>query len=944
MYKSSDSFNETMFRDMIFRCSEAWHMKDDCPVKEMISYISLRGAMRDAQLEAIKVYLFLKIACNNEPLAKLFSEGRFNTLDLGDVKLKRNTFEYLMCHPGAAALYEYCVTASVASDEKSNLGKILKTLEDNPESVDYQKVFSDIFYGVTYSDYIFSLPMGAGKTFLMAAFIYLDLYFSSLEPENKAFAQNFIVLAPSGLKSSIIPSLKTIRNFDPSWILPDNVAKSIAKEVVFEPLESNSSASKSNRTKNPNARKVGLYLRRSMRGVVFVTNAEKVILDRLKTKKSASTQITLDDKKLDELSNELRDKIGQIPRLSIFIDEVHHASDDSIKLRQVVTKWAKEDTVVTVVGFSGTPYLQKPDKIPIAAGINYSSTEINNVVYYYPLIQGIGNFLKTPAVTQYENREAYIEIVENGLREFFANSKDTVYNNQTCSKVAIYCNSIDELENEVYASATKICEEVGLNPSESILKYHEDHKEYKLAPDAKMEFETLDTPQSKIRIVLLVQIGKEGWDCRSLTGVILAKENKSTRNMVLQTCCRCLRQVDKYDYDEKAYIYLCKSNAELLESQLKAEQHITLKEFQEGKKKPTTALDFYNRKRVLELPPIDYYQFLVKYTVVTEDEPDIDANLRSIPLEDLRIIRQTITKDFENKVLERSDEDIERGKENMDVATFETWIGNISKESFGFVSIRQLTNHEEELKKIYSTITINDSGIDYFSSKFDQSKIRSLIRQAFYAKRRLDMTSEFIENSGELLIDVNFERHKEVTDPERHYPNQDVVHKVMEDDTNGFEGRELMKRRYHYMPYHLDSNFEMEILKHIQEMSLVRQSNLEVYYNGDRFLTDFHIKCYEKVGSRWNYVGRYTPDFLIVERKDDEIYRALIIETKGQIYAQDKNFLKRREFVEQYFLSENEKQYGYRKFDYLYIEDTMAESEQHSKILKAINTFFEVVI
>ena len=48
--------------------------------------------------------------------------------------------------------------------------------------------------------------------------------------------------------------------------------------------------------------------------------------------------------------------------------------------------------------------------------------------------------------------------------------------------------------------------------------------------------------------------------------------------------------------------------------------------------------------------------------------------------------------------------------------------------------------------------------------------------------------------------------------------------------------------------------------------------------------------------------------------------------------------------MEQYFLSENENQYGYRKFDYLYIEDTMAESEQHSKILKAINNFFEVVI
>ena len=56
-----------------------------------------------------------------------------------------------------------------------------------------------------YPDFLFSLPMGAGKTFLMAAIIYLDLYFALNEPDNKNFAHNFLILAPSGLKSSIIP-------------------------------------------------------------------------------------------------------------------------------------------------------------------------------------------------------------------------------------------------------------------------------------------------------------------------------------------------------------------------------------------------------------------------------------------------------------------------------------------------------------------------------------------------------------------------------------------------------------------------------------------------------------------------------------------------------------------------------------------------------------------
>ena len=42
-----------------------------------------------------------------------------------------------------------------------------------------------------------------------------------------------------------------------------------------------------------------------------------------------------DDK--DRQANELRNLIGKLPSLSIFIDEVHHAVSDEIMLRAVVT-------------------------------------------------------------------------------------------------------------------------------------------------------------------------------------------------------------------------------------------------------------------------------------------------------------------------------------------------------------------------------------------------------------------------------------------------------------------------------------------------------------------------------------------------------------------------------------------------------------------------------
>ena len=116
-----------------------------------------------------------------------------------------------------------------------------------------------LFYTVEYPDFLFSLPMGAGKTFLMAAIIYLDLYFALNEPDNKNFAHNFLILAPSGLKSSIIPSLKTIERFDPAWILPEPSASTIKRMIHFEVLDQPKSAKRSNKARNPNAQKISNY-------------------------------------------------------------------------------------------------------------------------------------------------------------------------------------------------------------------------------------------------------------------------------------------------------------------------------------------------------------------------------------------------------------------------------------------------------------------------------------------------------------------------------------------------------------------------------------------------------------------------------------------------------------------------------------------------------------
>ena len=51
---------------MITRKRDVWFKSDDCKVNEIIRYIEKNDFMRDAQIEAIKTYLFLKIACDNK--------------------------------------------------------------------------------------------------------------------------------------------------------------------------------------------------------------------------------------------------------------------------------------------------------------------------------------------------------------------------------------------------------------------------------------------------------------------------------------------------------------------------------------------------------------------------------------------------------------------------------------------------------------------------------------------------------------------------------------------------------------------------------------------------------------------------------------------------------------------------------------------------------------
>ena len=244
----------------------------------------------------------------------------------------------------------------------------------------------------------------------------------------------------------------------------------------------------------------------------------------------------------------------------------------------------------------------------------------------------------------------------------------------------------------------------------------------------------------------MVQIGKEGWDCKSLTGVILSREGDCPTNMVLQTSCRCLRQADK-DKTETALIYLNESNAEKLNIQLQKQHHIGIKEFQQGLSKERTTINRYNRMDKKNLPPIEFYQLSVKYETLTIEKAKISESIKNASKNQRYngIIR---TQDFEGNVTE-IDTAEEAGSE---IADFNLWLNRISKGSFNNITLKMLNKYESELKTIFDEITYAKNDLRYFSSEYNLFEIEANIRKSFSDKRIFKSKEEIIKENAKLLI------------------------------------------------------------------------------------------------------------------------------------------------------------------------------------------------
>lgn len=959
-----------MLHQIIYTKAKEWLQSEDCAIKSFVEYIQKEDKLRQAQIEAIEVYLFLKIKGNNKPLWQLFAEGFFiNTIELDTLNINTKARQVFTENKAALALYDFC------KQPNSRLKALELEIVNNPENIDYQGIIKNIFYQVNYADYLMSLPMGAGKTFLMAAIIYIDLYFSIQEPQNPVWANNFLVLVPSGLKSSIVPSLREMENFDGSWVLPQDMATKIKRMMRFEILDANATKNKSGQTNNPNAAIIHNCLPNPF-AQIFVVNAEKVILDRLDLS-TDGVLIERTDEEKDVFANELRSEIAKIPNLSILIDEVHHAATDDIKLRQVVNRWTKTGNIKTVFGFSGTPYLSKTEKIYINEKMYFSFSQITNTVYYFPLIDAVKAFLKKPNIKSAIGLDR-LEIIEKGVKEFQTNYQNTVYPDKTIAKQAIYCTSIEVLENIVYPFLLKL----GIDENE-ILKYHKGNKDFSIPKQNEIEFKNLDTEFSQKRYILLVQVGKEGWNCKSLASVILSQKGDSPKNMVLQTACRCLRQVSK-TADETALIWLNEYNEKILNDQLKKEQNTSIEDLNNAKGKSTVSLvQRFPRIDTLKLPEIKLWQLQVKYNIFQEEEtPNTAQKLATLATNlehfQTQVLIQTTGLNgdiFDIQYLENIE-----GKP----ITFNRWLYDIAKASFNTLTVKDLKNHETVLKTIFNQIITDKNNQTIVNTAFNIEKINAQIRLAFAIKRDFETSSEVIEADVKLLL---VDKLTAAEDNKNLYPSESDTTKILEADkvetvviaddtliqqqyqtlvenltssgmkdfippfeafknqqTKSSQNLSAKDKTYHYLPYNFKaSTFELDIFKSILTMDIFKNNPLEIYYNGERGLTEFVIDCFtQKANGHWLPIGKYTPDFLIIQRNEnrDAIEKCLILETKGQGFGEQSDFKAKRHYVETQFLEQNKLKFNYAAFDFLYIEDSEKTPINIAKINNRIKSFF----
>jgi hypothetical protein len=803
-----------------------------------------KAFLRTPQFEALEIYIFLKEFQDNRPVHQVF-ENWYK---------RKNGFENRKEIGLAGA------------------GEAQLTLFDNFDERSYEKVFKRMKQQARlYPNYIFALTMGTGKTILMATCIFYEFILANKFPKDKDFCHNALVFAPD---KTVLQSLKEIQTFDMAKVVPPEYVNFLSSHIQFHFLEEAGTS---------------LSTLDHSRFNLIISNTQKIILKKQHKEPNPTAKLfgsgkpTFDEKSVysqaadlydfdtpeneqDLSTNQRFEKLRRLGQIGIYIDEAHHAFGKDLakdtgsladtrktSLRNTVDVLAKSlensgTHVVACYNFTGTPYVGK-EVLP-------------EVVYAYGLQEAIDRgYLKRVTLHGYtttKDQEFLSLTIAN-----FLEATNGLRPEGMLPKLAIFGSTIKEIQQVVRPVVESELAKHGIS-SDTILVNVGDEKI--TSNDDIREFNRLDTAGSEKRFILLVNKGREGWNCRSLFGVGLFRE-PSSKIFVLQATMRCLRQVG--DIQHTGQVYLSHSNMDILNDELQQNFQISADEFQgAGKKKTVYKVHVVPPSRKIKLKRIKR-QFHIE-----EKEPtgSFRLALDEVDTERYKLLHYTQKGLSATHAAKQKDAQAENLSHLREQRVFSqlTLVAELSrylnKPCLAVEDILAVT--EEGINKILEMVN------EYNDLLYDQ-----LIPRLFHEL----YTITTVESSEEYDIEL-------INNPENGFYEVSGEENKVARNSDPQAMKVPAEKSFHLDTYCFDSNPERDLFWRLLQDMKVK----EVYFTGmlTHGQSDFYVQY---IDPESHTVRSYYPDFLV--KKDDDTY--VIIEVKGEHQMDDSIVKAKKDYAEQ---------------------------------------------
>ncbi len=782
--------------------------------------------LRQPQFEALEMYIFLKEFLDNKPMHQIFKEWseRFGAF----------------AERGVVATYDH-------------LGQVAQLgMFEEPTKEIYDHMYVNLKNAArSYPNYIFALTMGTGKTILMATCIFYEFILANKFPKDPKYCHNALVFAPD---TTVLQSLREIQTFEMARVVPPEYVSWLETNLHFHFLDEAG---------------MTLNILDHSRFNLIISNTQKVILKRQHKTKSP-LDLFLSSRPIqapagsvyaqygdlyadDELeseeeltSNQRFRKLQRLQQLGIYVDEAHHAfgkqlaedmgaGESKTSLRLTIDELASSlqragSRVVACFNYTGTPYVQ--------------NRILPEVVYAFGLSEAIQKrYLKQVHVHGYDNTRT-AEFVEMAIAHFCQHITLDERHEGLLPKFAFFATTIEELQKELRPAVEQALQKRGISTNKILVNVGDP----KLTSNEDIrEFNRLDTPDSQKQFILLVNKGREGWNCRSLFAVALYRKPKS-RIFVLQASMRCLRAIG--EVQRTAQVYLSKENISILDDELQQNFRVAV---QDLVAKENHAQIYQIRVR----QPVEKVR-LVRvrnlYQLKEKRLPDaVQLDLQNIPKDQYRLHHEErVGLSASGQVIKN--EDVSAVRSQRIFSSF-MLVAEIAR----YLN-RSCLEIEQILRRSAEGIDAIVAQVNEFNEILYDWIIPHLFHDLYEIKAYKDEEEQVIE-----LVKV----------PERGYyevsASPDLVSQAQVYQT-------MMEKSFHLDAYCFDSRPEYQLFQDLLRDRLIKK----VYFTGmlTHGQSDFFIQY---IDPESHTIRSYYPDFLL--QKEDGQYFIVEVKADNQIDA-----------------------------------------------------------